>query len=102
MLGLGVRYDAVPVFWTIQYMKRLDYIGHATDWDDIIVHGDLEKPEFLAYYVRNGQVIAAAGLDRDQDTAALIELFQSRPDWTAEALGSTPSGLLAQLGGVKR
>jgi NADPH-dependent 2,4-dienoyl-CoA reductase/sulfur reductase-like enzyme/nitrite reductase/ring-hydroxylating ferredoxin subunit len=87
----AARYDAVPVFWTIQYLKRLDYIGHATDWDDIIVHGDLEKPEFLAYYVKDGVVIAAAGLDRDQDTAALIELFNQRRAWTPEALGSAPS-----------
>jgi apoptosis-inducing factor 3 len=91
MAGQNVRYDAVPVFWAIQYLKRLDYIGHATGWDDIIVHGDLEKPEFLAYYVKHGRVIAAAGLDRDQDTAALIELFHSRPDWTPDQLGPTPS-----------
>ena len=87
----GVRYDVVPVFWTIQYLKRLDYIGHATEWDDIIVHGDLAKPEFLAYYVKGGKVIAAAGIDRDQDTAALIELFNQRRDWTPEELGATPA-----------
>jgi NADPH-dependent 2,4-dienoyl-CoA reductase/sulfur reductase-like enzyme len=95
MAGHSVRYDAVPVFWTIQYLKRLDYIGHATDWDDIIIHGDLLKPEFLAYYLRHGRVIAAAGLDRDQDTAALIELFNQRPDWTPEKLGANPSSLLS-------
>ena len=94
MLGQGVPYTAVPVFWTIQYMKRLDYIGHAEDWDDIIVHGDLEKPEFLAYYVKNGRVTAAAGLDRDADTAALIALFEPQTDWTPQALGSSPSTLL--------
>jgi apoptosis-inducing factor 3 len=94
MLGQEVRYDAVPVFWTIQYMKRLDYIGHASEWDDIVVHGDLGKPEFLAYYVKDGRVVAAAGLDRDKDTAALIVLFERRQDWTADALGATPSGLL--------
>lgn len=91
MAGQRVRYDMVPVFWTIQYLKRLDYIGHATEWDDIIVHGDLQKPEFLAYYVKEGKVIAAAGIDRDQDTAALIELFNQRRDWTPDALGATPA-----------
>lgn len=91
MAGQGLRYDAVPVFWTIHYLKRLDYIGHASDWDEIVVHGDLEKPEFLAYYVKDGKVIAAAGLDRDQDTAALIELFQQRRDWTPETLGESPA-----------
>jgi NADPH-dependent 2,4-dienoyl-CoA reductase/sulfur reductase-like enzyme/nitrite reductase/ring-hydroxylating ferredoxin subunit len=94
MLGRGVRYEAVPVFWTIQYLKRLDYIGHAMDWDDIVVHGDLEKPEFLAYYVKDGQVAAAAGLDRDRDTAALVELFERQREWTPDALGPNPAALL--------
>jgi NADPH-dependent 2,4-dienoyl-CoA reductase/sulfur reductase-like enzyme/nitrite reductase/ring-hydroxylating ferredoxin subunit len=94
MAGQSVRYDAVPVFWTIQYMKRVDYIGHATEWDNIIVHGDLEKPEFLAYYVKDDRVVAAAGMDCDRETAALIHLFEKQPQWTPEALGSSPSALL--------
>ncbi len=93
MAGQDARYDAVPVFWTIQYLKRLDYVGHATEWDDVVVHGDLRKPEFLAYYVKDNEVIAAVGVDRDQDTAALIELFQARRGWTPEALGANPSKL---------
>jgi NADPH-dependent 2,4-dienoyl-CoA reductase/sulfur reductase-like enzyme/nitrite reductase/ring-hydroxylating ferredoxin subunit len=94
MAGRATRYDAVPVFWTIQYLKRLDYIGHATEWDDVIIHGDLEKPEFLAYYVKDGLVCAAAGLDRDRETAALIHLFEQRRDWTPATLGANPSTLL--------
>jgi NADPH-dependent 2,4-dienoyl-CoA reductase/sulfur reductase-like enzyme/nitrite reductase/ring-hydroxylating ferredoxin subunit len=94
MMGQGVRYEAVPVFWTIQYLKRLDYIGHAKEWENVIVHGDLGKPEFLAYYVKNGRVVAAAGLDRDKETAALIALFEQRQDWTPEELGDLPSRLL--------
>ena len=94
MMGREVRYGSVPVFWTIQYLKRLDYVGHAEAWDDVVVHGDLEKPEFLAYYVKDGKVVAAVGLDRDQDTAALIVLLQRRQDWTAGELGQAPSRLL--------
>jgi apoptosis-inducing factor 3 len=94
MAGQGRRYDGVPVFWTIQYLKRLDYVGHTADWDDVVIHGDLEKPEFLAYYVKDGKVAAAAGLDRDQDTAALIELLAMRRDWTPGELGASPADLL--------
>ena len=94
MLGRGVSYEAVPVFWTIQYMKRLDYIGHASDWDEIVIRGDLNKPEFLAYYLKGGRVIAGAGFDRDQDMAALIELFAMRRDWTVDALGESPAKTL--------
>jgi NADPH-dependent 2,4-dienoyl-CoA reductase/sulfur reductase-like enzyme len=94
MMGKGQAYDAVPVFWTIHYLKRLDYIGHATEWDDLVLHGDIEKPEFLVYYVKDGRVIAAAGLDRDRDTAALVELLSLRRDWTAAELGPDPARLL--------
>ena len=97
MLGRDTRYAAVPVFWTIQYLKRLDYIGHATDWDDIVVHGDLKKPEFLAYYVKDGLIQAAAGLDRDKDTAALIELLTMRRDWTPSSMGDSPAAVVAAM-----
>jgi hypothetical protein len=33
MLGKSVRYGAVTVFWTTQYLKRLNYTGHASEWD---------------------------------------------------------------------
>jgi apoptosis-inducing factor 3 len=59
------------------------------------VRGDIEKPEFLAYYVKDGVVAAACGLDRDRDTAALIELMTMRRDWTASELGERPAALLA-------
>lgn len=95
MAGQAARYDAVPVFWTIQYLKRLDYIGHAESWDEIVVYGDLRQPAFLAYYVVNGRVAAAAGFDRDKDTAALVELLTMRQDWTAAELGDSPSTVLA-------
>lgn len=104
MLGQDVAYRATPVFWTIQYMKRVDYIGHAAEWDAIVMHGDLTKPEFLAYFVKDGAVLAAAGMGRDQDTAALGELL-GRERWTAGALGEHPAGLLrpsGHLGGVRQ
>ena len=99
MLGQPARHDAAPVFWTIQYLKRVDYIGHASKWDEVVLHGDLNRPEFLAYYVKDGIVLAAAGMGRDRDTAALGELFGLHRDWTPAMLGERPAemlGLLAQ------
>ncbi|MCB8884058.1 FAD-dependent oxidoreductase [Acidisoma cellulosilytica] len=97
MLGQAKRYDAVPVFWTIQYLKRLDYIGQAREWDDLIIHGDIKKLEFLSYYVKDGKVLAAAGVGRDQDTAALGELFEMQKTWAPETLGDSPAKLLESL-----
>jgi NADPH-dependent 2,4-dienoyl-CoA reductase/sulfur reductase-like enzyme/nitrite reductase/ring-hydroxylating ferredoxin subunit len=102
MLGQNKRYDAVPVFWTIQYLKRLDYIGQAREWDNLIIHGDIKKLEFLAYYVKDGEVLAAAGVGRDQDTAALGELFEVQKTWTPETLGGSPAKLLETLNQGKK
>jgi NADPH-dependent 2,4-dienoyl-CoA reductase/sulfur reductase-like enzyme len=97
MVGQDKRYDALPIFWTIQYLKRLDYIGHAESWDETVVFGDLKQPSFLVYFIRNGQVAAAAAFDRDQDAAALIELLQLRSDWSADALGNNPVAVLTAM-----
>ena len=97
MLGRDTAYSATPVFWTIQYLKRVDYIGHATSWDETVLHGDLEAPEFLAYFVKDGIVAAAAGMGRDQDTAALTLLFDQRRDWTAAELGERPARLVSPV-----
>jgi NADPH-dependent 2,4-dienoyl-CoA reductase/sulfur reductase-like enzyme/nitrite reductase/ring-hydroxylating ferredoxin subunit len=86
MLGREAPFESVPYFWTIHFLKRLDYVGHATDWDDIIVDGDLQKPEFIALYVKAGRVDAVIGWDRDQDMARAINLFETRRDWPADAL----------------
>lgn len=98
MLDETVHYVAVPVFWTIQYMKRLDYVGHASGDNELVVRGDLEKPEFIAYYLQGGKVAAAAGFDRDQDMAAIIALMESQSDWTVDdlhPLNSSPTAVLA-------
>ena len=86
MLDRPTRYAAVPYFWTIHYLKRLDYVGHATAWDDIVVDGDLEKPEFVACYVQSGSVRAVVGWDRDADMARVICLMEQRRDWSAASL----------------
>ena len=97
MAGIPTTLEAAPVFWTIQYLKRLDYVGHATDWDDIVLHGDPQRLEVLAYYVKGGIVTAAAGFGRDRDTAALTELMRLRHDWTAATLGERPAEVLSGL-----
>jgi hypothetical protein len=86
MLGREASFDSVPYFWTIHFLKRLDYVGHATEWDDIIVDGDLQKPEFIALYVKAECVDAVIGWDRNQDFARAIGLFEERRNWSADAL----------------
>ncbi|HVJ54173.1 MAG TPA: FAD-dependent oxidoreductase [Aliidongia sp.] len=86
MLGANRPYDAVPFFWTSHYMQQLDYVGHASDQDQLVVRGDLSKRDFIAYYVREGRVTAAAGLNRDRDAAAVLALMSDRQSWTPDEI----------------
>ncbi len=86
MLGRDAVFDAVPYFWTIHFMKRLDYVGHAESWDEVAIDGDLKKPEFSAFYVKGGSVQAVAGWGRDQAMARAIGLMTDRRDWDPPAL----------------
>jgi len=97
MLGQDAVFDAAPVFWTIQYMKRLDYVGHASAAQKITVRGDLGGEEFIAYYLQDGMVKAAAGMNRDADMAALVALMSSQRDWRLDELhppGFSPQDVL--------
>lgn len=75
MMGEDVAFKSVPFFWTGQYDVKLRYIGHAEKWDDIVIKGSLEDKSFLAFYIKDEQVLAAAGIGRDRDIAAISELL---------------------------
>ncbi|WP_080238232.1 apoptosis inducing factor family protein [Spirosoma rigui] len=71
-------YTMAPFFWTNQQGKRINYVGHTDSFDDIIYDGNPEADDsFLAFYVKQGVIKAAAGLKRDTDIIAIRELMQA-------------------------
>jgi 3-phenylpropionate/trans-cinnamate dioxygenase ferredoxin reductase subunit len=70
MLGSDVPYDYIHSFWSDQYDHDLEYVGHATTWDDFVVRGSLEDGKLIGLYLHKGVVQAAAGLDRGGDPEA--------------------------------
>jgi 3-phenylpropionate/trans-cinnamate dioxygenase ferredoxin reductase component len=67
MLGSTAPYDYIHSFWSDQYEHKLEYVGHATKWDQFVVRGSLEERKFVGFYLLEGQVRAAVGLDRGGD-----------------------------------
>ncbi|MDF5734382.1 MULTISPECIES: FAD-dependent oxidoreductase [unclassified Nostoc] len=86
MAGKAVKFRGLPLFWTMQFNFPLRYIGHAQSWDEIIVDGDLQKQEFIAFYIKNNQVLAVATSHRDTETAAISELMRLNQMLTVEEL----------------
>lgn len=77
MAGNAVAYDSVPFFWTRQFDVGLLYVGHAASWSEIILQGSLAARDFLAFYLRDDQVLAVAGMNRDREMAAIEELMRA-------------------------
>ncbi|MFE4107538.1 FAD-dependent oxidoreductase [Almyronema epifaneia] len=86
MLGKQVPFASVPFFWTGQFDLKLRYVGHAEGWNEVLYHGDLEKPEFLAFYVEDEKVRAVAGINRDREIAAISELMRLQKMPSVETL----------------
>ena len=76
MLGQDVIFDGVPLFWSKQHGVGLRYVGHAEDWDDVVIDGDLEAREFLAYYVKGNEIKAVLGFQRDAELCAVEECLR--------------------------
>ncbi len=76
MIGEQIKFASVPFFWSGQFDVKLRYAGHAESWDDIIIQGNLEEQEFLAFYIKNNQVLAVAGSQHDKEIAAITELMR--------------------------
>ena len=90
MLGSAAPYDYIHNFWSDQYEHTLQYVGHATNWDDFAVRGSLQEGKLVGFYLLAGVVQAAVGFDRggdpewdrDSEMAACARLVarHARPD----------------------
>lgn len=78
MLNKGVVYDNLPFFWSRLFNKAISYVGNATSWDEVYVDGDLSKQTFVAYYIKQNRVIAAAAMNRGPDIHIIKEALQAK------------------------
>jgi len=76
MAGREESYAGIPFFWTQQFDLVLGYVGHAQSWDELILQGEIEGRDFLAFYVRGERVLAVAGMMRDRELAVVEELMR--------------------------
>jgi 3-phenylpropionate/trans-cinnamate dioxygenase ferredoxin reductase subunit len=67
MLGSATPYGYIHTFWSDQYEHKIEYAGHATKWDEFVVRGSLDEGKLVGFYLLDGLVQAAVGLDRGGD-----------------------------------
>ncbi|MYW65544.1 FAD-dependent oxidoreductase [Streptomyces sp. SID8379] len=98
MLGQDVTYDRVPYFFSDQYDMGLEYSGWAPpgSYDQVVIRGDAGKREFIAFWLKDGQVLAGMNVNVWDVTDPIQELIRSGARPGTERL-SDPSVPLTDL-----
>lgn len=86
MLGERTPYAPVPFFWSDQYDATLQYVGHASPDDRVVFRGQPGSDSWVAFYVRDGRLRAALGLNRSRDVFAARRLIAAQISPSAEQL----------------
>jgi 3-phenylpropionate/trans-cinnamate dioxygenase ferredoxin reductase subunit len=99
MLGLDAPYERLPYFFSDQYDLGMEYTGYAPSWDKVVFRGDPTKREFIAFWMRDGRVVAGMNANVWDVAGPIGELIRRRvqvdpsrladPDVALEDLGRT-------------
>jgi NADPH-dependent 2,4-dienoyl-CoA reductase/sulfur reductase-like enzyme/nitrite reductase/ring-hydroxylating ferredoxin subunit len=74
-------FQKIPIFWSAQG-QQLRYCGSGFGYDDVIIKGNPDDMKFVAYYVKEGKVIAVSSMQNDPVVSKASELLR---------LGTMPS-----------
>jgi 3-phenylpropionate/trans-cinnamate dioxygenase ferredoxin reductase subunit len=87
MLGReGVSYDRLPYFFSDQYDVGMEYVGYATEWDEVVIRGDASAPEFVAFWLKDGAVQAGMNVNVWDVVEPIKALIASRQRVDVERL----------------
>ena len=90
MTGEGAAALMVPYFWSDQYGKKIQMLGHARPDDDVVrVNGSPEEGKWLALYSRGGVVTGIVTLSQPRALMLSKHLLES-PSTLEGALSDAP------------
>ena len=97
MLGQQAAYEKLPYFYSDQYDLGIEYNGYATDWDRVVLRGDPARREFLAFWLKDGHVLAGMNANIWDQSDAIKTLVRGAATVNPDRLAD-PSVPLADLG----
>ncbi len=96
MLGQGTAYAKLPYFYSDQYDLGMEYNGYAADWDQVVVRGDAAGRELLAFWLKDGRVLAGMNANVWDQGDGIKALIRSNTAVNLERLAD-PSVPLTEL-----
>jgi 3-phenylpropionate/trans-cinnamate dioxygenase ferredoxin reductase subunit len=100
LLGQQQEYDVVPYFWSdLADWTSMEYVGPASDWDEIWIRGSIADGEFTAFYVKDARLAAALTVGRSHDLTVAARLLKEKTDVSRlRANIENPNADIAELG----
>ncbi|MEU7481898.1 FAD-dependent oxidoreductase [Lentzea sp. NPDC042327] len=95
LLGLDEPYQKSPYFFTDQYDLGMEYRGLAGPDDELVVRGELESRQFIAFWLRDGRLRAAMNVNVWDHGTALQALVDAQATVTPTQLREADLGSLA-------
>jgi 3-phenylpropionate/trans-cinnamate dioxygenase ferredoxin reductase subunit len=89
MLGKSASYERLPYFFSDQYDVGMEYTGYAAEWDEVVIRGDAGAREFIAFWLREGRVLAGMNVNVWDVTDPIKALIGSRAVVPVERLRDT-------------
>jgi 3-phenylpropionate/trans-cinnamate dioxygenase ferredoxin reductase subunit len=89
-------YTKLPYFYSDQFDLGMEYNGYASDWDRVVLRGDVEGREFLAFWLKDGRVLAGMNANVWDQGDGIKALLRSGAAVDADRLAD-PSTPLADL-----
>jgi 3-phenylpropionate/trans-cinnamate dioxygenase ferredoxin reductase subunit len=77
MVGKAGIYDRIPYFYSDQYDLGMEYRGYAPRWDNVVIRGNVDASEFIAFWVFDGRIAAAMNVNVWNVSPALQALVRS-------------------------
>jgi 3-phenylpropionate/trans-cinnamate dioxygenase ferredoxin reductase component len=78
MLGGDEPYDRLPYFFSDQYDVGMEYSGLALGSDELVVRGDLDSRELIAFWISDGRIAAGMNVNVWDVNESIQALIRSR------------------------
>ncbi len=99
MCGRLEPYAEIPWFWSNQYDLNLQLVGLPETWDQLVVRGNMVDHKFSVFYLADGKVVAANGVNTPRDVRLARMFMEQNICPNPAALGDPDTPLKSLLAG---
>lgn len=78
LVGQKKPYNSVPWFWSDQYDLKLQMVGLNQGYDTVVLRGSPEARSFLAFYLKDGVILAVDSVSRMSEFTVAKKLVADR------------------------